>query len=71
MKETKARERYQSLSKEEKGKSNNMVVNDTKLCQKMKTKACCWVKKKYYKIRKKRLIIFIRNYSHLENQQLF
>ena len=26
----KAREKYQSLSKEEKEKSNNMVVNDTK-----------------------------------------
>ena len=30
------RKRYQSLSKEEKEKSNNMVVNDTKISQKMK-----------------------------------
>ena len=33
---TKARERYQILSKEEKGKSVNMVVNITKASQKMK-----------------------------------
>ena len=33
---TKARERYQILSKEEKGKSVNMVVNITKVSQKMK-----------------------------------
>ena len=32
----KARERYQILSKEEKGKSVNMVVNITKVSQKMK-----------------------------------
>ena len=33
---TKARERYQILSKEEKGKIVNMVVNITKVSQKMK-----------------------------------
>ena len=32
----KARERYQNLSKEEKEKGNNMVVNVTKISQKMK-----------------------------------
>ena len=35
----KVRERYQSLSKEVKEKSNNMVVNDTKIYQKMKNKS--------------------------------
>ena len=35
----KACERYQSLSKEEKDKNNNMVVNDTKIYQKMKNKS--------------------------------
>ena len=35
----KARERYQSLSKEGKeNKHNNMMVNDTKIYQKMKNK---------------------------------
>ena len=36
----KARERYQNLSREEKEKSNNMVVNATKISQKMKNKTC-------------------------------
>ena len=35
----KARERYQSLSKKKKKKSDNMVVNDTKIYQKMKNKS--------------------------------
>ena len=35
----KGRKRYQSISKEEKEKSNNMVVNDTKISQKMKKKS--------------------------------
>ena len=35
----KARERYQNLSKEEKQKSNNMVVDVTKISQKMKNKS--------------------------------
>ena len=34
----KARERYQNLSREEKEKSHNMVVNVTKVAQKMKQK---------------------------------
>ena len=32
-------ERYQNLSKEEKAESNNMVVNVTKISQKMKNKS--------------------------------
>ena len=35
----KARERYQDLSKEEKNKSSNMVVNVTKISKKMKNKS--------------------------------
>ena len=35
----KARERYQSLSKKKKKKNDNMVVNDTKIYQKMKNKS--------------------------------
>ena len=38
----KARERYQSLSQKEKKKSNNMVVNYTKIYEKMKNKSL-WV----------------------------
>ena len=53
---------YQSLSKEEKEKSDNMAVNDTKISQKMKNKSWLIIEKKYYKMRKKRLIIIIRNY---------
>ena len=34
----KACERYQNLSKEEKEKNNNMVMNATKISQKMKNK---------------------------------
>ena len=35
----KAPERYQSLSKEEKEKINDMVVNNTKIYQKMKSRS--------------------------------
>ena len=38
----KAHERYQSLSQKEKKKSNNMVVNYTKIYEKMKNKSL-WV----------------------------
>ena len=41
----KARERYQNLSKEEKEKSHNMVMNITKISQKMK-------KQKFFEYRK-------------------
>ena len=37
--QTQDHERYESLSKEEKENSNNMVVNDTKIPQKMKNKS--------------------------------
>ena len=37
--QVKANERYQNLSKEGK-KNDNMVVNETKIYQKMKNKAC-------------------------------
>ena len=35
----KAHKRYQNLSKEEKQKKHNMVVNVTKIAQKMKSKS--------------------------------
>ena len=51
----KARERYQDLSKEEKNKSSNMVVNVTKISKKMKNKSLSiekniieWEKMLYY-----------------------
>ena len=59
----KARERYQNLSKEEKEKIN-MVMNNTKIYQKMKNKS--WLSTEKILI-KKCLIIIIRNYFHLEN----
>ena len=40
-----ARERYQSLSKEKKEKSGNMVVDDTKIYQKMKNKSLLSIEK--------------------------
>ena len=62
-KKKKTRESYQNLSTEEKGKNDNIVVNVTKISQKMKKKEACWVlKKKYYRVRKKCLIKIIRNY---------
>ena len=39
------KERYQNLSKEEKEKSNNMVVEDTKIYQKMKNKSLLSIEK--------------------------
>ena len=51
----KAPERYQSLSKEEKGKSDNMVVNDKKIYQKMKTQSLLSIEK-CFKIRKNTLL---------------
>ena len=50
----KAQERYQSLSKEEK-RSYNMVVNDTKIYQKIKRKILFSIKK-YHKTRKNTLL---------------
>ena len=43
-------------------KSNNMVVNYTKIYQKIKSKCSLSIEKKNYKIRKKCLIIIIRNH---------
>ena len=40
----KARQNYQDLSKEEKGKSYKMVVNVTKISQKMKNKSLLSIK---------------------------
>ena len=40
-----AHERYQSLSREEKEKSGNMVVSDTKISQKMKEITCLSIEK--------------------------
>ena len=41
----KARERYQNLSKEEKEKNDNMVVNVTKISQKRKNKSLLGIEK--------------------------
>ena len=41
----KARERYQSVSKEEQKKSNNMVMNVTKIFQKIKNKSLLSIEK--------------------------
>ena len=41
----KARERCQILSKEEKEKNNNMVVNVTKICQKKKSRSFLSIEK--------------------------
>ena len=43
-----------------------MVVKGTKISPKMKNKSWLSKEKKYYKMRKKLLIIIIRNYFHLE-----
>ena len=42
----KARERYQNLSKEEKEKNDNMVVNVIKISQKMEKKSLLGIQKK-------------------------
>ena len=47
----KAREKYQSLSKEGKEKNNNMVVNDRNIYQKIKKNQVKY-RKQYYKIKK-------------------
>ena len=51
----KACETYQSLSKEEKEKNNNIFVNDTKIYQKMKNNSFLSIEKKY-KMRKNVLL---------------
>ena len=48
----KASGRYQSLSQGEKEKWDNMVVNNTKIYQKMKNKSLLSMVKKYYTLKK-------------------
>ena len=64
----KARERYQSLSKKEKEESNNMLLNDSKIYQKMKNKSLLsiernlikWKKMPYYNYKK--LFLFFKKF---------
>ena len=51
------KERYQSLSKEEKEKSNNMAVNVTKIFQKMKNKSLLSIEKNIIELEKHFMII--------------
>ena len=53
--------------KNNKKKSDNTVVNVTQTSQKMKKINWLNVEKKYYKMRKKRLIIIIRKYFDFKN----
>ena len=46
----KSRGKYQSLSKEEKKKTDNMVVNVTKISHKLKKKKLVKYRKKYYRM---------------------
>ena len=67
-----AHERYQSLSREEKEKSGNMVVSDTKISQKMKEITCLtiektmikWEKTHYYNYKK--LFLFFEKSNDLQ-----
>ena len=61
----KACEWYQSLSKEGKEKSENMVAKDTKIYQKMKNKSWLRIEKNIKEEEKTSIII--RNYFYLEN----
>ena len=56
----KAIKRYQSLFKEEKEKSNNIVMNNTKICQKMKNKGLLSIEKNIVNLEK------AANYSYKE-----
>ena len=51
----KGHERYQTLFKEEKGKSNNVVMNVAKICQKVEKINLLGIEKKYYIMRKSAL----------------
>ena len=62
----KAPERYQNLSKEEKEKSSNMVVNVTKISQKMKNKSLLSIEKKYRRMRK----ILIKKFKNSKLKKL-
>ena len=61
----KSHEKCQNLSKEEKEKSNNMVVNDTKISQKMKKNKLVEYSKKYGKIQTGKNSVF-GHFSHSE-----
>ena len=52
----KALGRYQNLSKKEKKKICEMVVNVRKISQKMENKSLLNIEKKYYKMRKNALV---------------
>ena len=56
----KAIKRYQSLFKEEKEKSNNIVMNNSKICQKMKNKGLLSIEKNIVNLEK------AANYSYKE-----
>ena len=57
----KSHERYQSCPKEEKEKSNDMIVNDTKSCQKIKSKSLLSIEK-VLQNESNCVIIIIRDY---------
>ena len=59
-----------SLSNEERNKSDNMVVKDTKIYQKMKSKSLLSIEKNLIKSEKKHFIMILRRYFPLENLQL-
>ena len=48
--------KYQNLSKEEKEKCDNILVNVTKISQKMKSKSLLSREKSYYRMRKSSLL---------------
>ena len=48
-----------------------MVVNVTRISQKMKNKSLMSIEKKYYRMRKKHLIIILKKCFNLENFLLF
>ena len=59
------------LLRKKKKKSDNMIVNDTKISQKMKKISWLNIKKQYYGMKEKRLIIIIKNYSYNDLEKSF
>ena len=53
--------------RKKKKKSSNMVVNVTKIFQKMKNKSLLSVEKKYYRLRKHALFKIMKNYYFKSN----
>ena len=53
--------------RKKKKKSSNMVVNVTKIFQKMKNKSLLSVEKKYYRLRKHALFKIMQNYYFKSN----